>query len=291
MGESRSVRGPGRNVDHPDTIGPLHGPGVNGRAPADGSLEALSDAGLRFARELREAGEPHRRMPRSEWSPVEAAVHVLQLLRIFARLAGGEGSPYTRHQEFPAISDDLIAAEPQRDPATLAGLIEDATGTWMAAAGERLPTDPFDWHGVVTITVADATGILLGEFLLHGRDIASAGGRPWDIAPRDARTILTSILPLLPFAVDEASAAGVRTRYGVHIRGLPPLRFAFEGAQLTIAPLDGPVDCHLAGDAVAVLLVAYGRWSHWQAIARGRLIAWGRRPLRALAFTSLLRNP
>jgi hypothetical protein len=257
----------------------------------DARRDALSNAGRRFAQAVREAGAPYQRMPRSAWSPVEAAVHVLQLLRIFAGLAGGGSSPYTHHEEFPRISDDLIAAEPERDPGTLAGLIEEATGTWLVAADERLPAEPFDWHGIVTITFADATGILLGEFLVHGRDIAAAGNRPWDIAPEDARTTLTSVLPLLPIAVDGAKAAGVHTRYGVHIRGLAPLSFVFEDGRLTINPLDGPVDCHLAGDAVAVLLVAYGRWSHWQAIARGRLFAWGRRPWRALAFTSLLRNP
>jgi hypothetical protein len=230
-------------------------------------------------------------MPDSSWSPVEAAVHVLHLLRIFVRLADGGSSPYTRHQEFPGISDTLIAAEPERDPATLARLIEEATDAWIATADNRLPTDPFDWHGIVTITVADASGVLLGEFLVHGRDIARAGSRPWAIAQPDAQTVLTSVVPLLPFVVDEAHAGGVHTSYGVHIRGLPPLRFAFEEGRLIIGPLDGPVDCHLGGDAVAVLLVAYGRWSHWQAIARGRLFAWGRRPLRAFTFTSLLRNP
>ena len=257
----------------------------------DARRDALSVAGRRFAQAVREAGAPHQQMPRSAWSPVEAAVHVLQLLRIFAGLAGGGSSPYTRHEEFPRISDDLIAAEPERDLTTVAGLIEEATATWITGADERLPTDRFDWHGIVAITFADATGILLGEFLVHRRDIAAAGNRPWEIAPEDARTILTGVLPLLPIAVDGAKAAGVHTRYGVHIRGLPPLSFTFVDAQLTIAPLDGPVDCHLAGDPVAVLLVAYGRWSHWQAIARGRMFAWGRRPWRALAFTSLLRNP
>ena len=257
----------------------------------DAPRQAFSTAGRRFAEAVRGAGQPHQRMPQSSWSPVDAAVHVLQLLRTFVRLAGGGSSPYTRHEEFPRISDELIAAEPQRDPQTLAGLIEEATDAWAAIADERLPTDPFDWHGIVTITFADATGVLLGEFLLHGRDIADAEHRPWDLAPDDARSVLTSVLPLLPLAVNEANAADVRTRYGVHIRGLPPLSFAFEGARLTIGALNGPVDCHLAGDPVAVLLVAYGRWSHWQAIARGRLLAWGRRPWRAFAFTSLLRNP
>ena len=259
--------------------------------PADVQVDALADAARRFADELRGAREPRRCLPRSDWSAVEAAVHVLQLLRIFVELAHGKTSPYTRHEEFPRISDDLIAAEPQRDPARLANLVEEATERWLAEAAGRPPTDPFDWHGIVTITFEEATGILLGELLLHGRDLARAEHRPWTITPANARAILTSVLPLLPIAVDEAHAAGVRTTYGVHIRGLPPLAFRFDDGDLAITPLNGPVNCHLAGDPVAVLLVAYGRWSHWQAIVRGRLFAWGRRPMRALAFTSLLRNP
>ena len=252
---------------------------------------AVSDAAVRFGKELRSAREPHRRMPGSDWSPVEAAVHVLQLVRIFTRLAQGEGSPYTRHEEFPRISNDLIAAEPERDPAALADAIEHVTSRWTTTADGRPPADPFDWHGIVRITFADATGILLGEFLLHGRDIARAEGHAWAITPEDARTVLTGILPLLPYAVDEERAAGVRVSYGVRIRGMPRRAFRFDDGRLAIGPLDGPVDCHLAGDAVAVLLVAYGRWSHWQAVARGRLLAWGRRPALAFRFTSLLRNP
>lgn len=69
------------------------------------------------------------------------------------------------------------------------------------------------------------------------------------------------------------------------------LTFRFDKGTLAIGAFDGAVDCHLAGDPVAVLLVAYGRWSHWQAIGRGRLFAWGRRPALALRFTSLIRNP
>ena len=230
-------------------------------------------------------------MPRSRWSPVEAGVHVLQLVRIFNRLSSGGTSPYTRHQDFPRISDELIAAEPERDPAALAHALEDETGEWVVAAEQRPPTDPFNWHGIVTITLADAAGILLGEFLLHGRDIARAGGGPWEITPDDGRTVLTSILPLLPFAVDHEQAAVVRASYGVHIRGMERLTFRFDGGTLAISRNDGPVDCHLAGDPVALLLVAYGRWSHWQAIGRGRLFAWGRRPALAFRFTSLLRNP
>lgn len=182
-----------------------------------GQQGALSTAALSFAEQLRVARQPHRRMPRSDWSPVEAAVHVLQLLRIFALLADGGTSPYTRHEEFPRISEELIAAESERDPAALAKTLEEATAQWVAAAGERSQTDPFDWHGIVTITLAEAAGILLGEFLLHGRDIARAEGRPWMMTYEDARTVLTSILPLLPHVVDQEQTAGIRASYGIRI--------------------------------------------------------------------------
>lgn len=254
-----------------------------------GPHDPLASAASRFAQELKAAPAPRQRMPGSDWSPAEAAVHVLQLVRIFDRLSHGSGSPYTRHEEFPRISAELIAAEPERDPAALADALEAATGEWLAK--ELASTDAFDWHGIVKITVAQASGILLGEFLLHGRDIAHARRGRWEIRPEDARTVLTSILPLLPFAVDEKRAAGVRTSYSLHVRGMERLTLRFDIGTLTIGTSDGPVDCHLAGDPVAVLLVAYGRWSHWQAIGRGRMFAWGRRPTRALRFTSLLRNP
>jgi hypothetical protein len=252
---------------------------------------ALAKASARFAEQVRIAQAPRRRMPNSDWSPVEAAVHVLQLIRIFNRLRQGGTSPYTRHEEFPRISDELIAAEPERDPAALALAVEGEVRAWLLGAEQRSPTDPFDWHGIVTITLADAGGILLGEFLLHGRDIACAGGGSWTIAPDEARTVLRSILPLLPFAVDRERAAGVRATYGLRVRGMERLTFRFDDGTLAIAGNGGPADCSLAGDPVAVLLVAYGRWSQWQAIARGRLYAWGRRPALAFRFTSLLRNP
>src|SRR5687767_14756793 len=124
---------------------------------------ALVDASARFTELLREVPEPGRRMRKSQWSPVDAAIHVLQLLRIFVELSHGKGSPYTRHEEFSRISDELIAAEPERDPARLAAALEAATESWLEAAGGRPATDSFDWHGVVDISYADASGILLGE--------------------------------------------------------------------------------------------------------------------------------
>jgi hypothetical protein len=44
-------------------------------------------------------------------------------------------------------------------------------------------------------------------------------------------------------------------------------------------------------DPVGFLLVAYGRSSQWSEIARGRIVAWGRKPWVALKLASYLVTP
>ena len=44
-------------------------------------------------------------------------------------------------------------------------------------------------------------------------------------------------------------------------------------------------------DPAALLMVAWARQSQWHAIARGKLMAWGRKPWLGFRFRSLLRNP
>jgi hypothetical protein len=50
-------------------------------------------------------------------------------------------------------------------------------------------------------------------------------------------------------------------------------------------------DCHLSVDPGAFLLVAWGRLEQAPAIARGQLLAWGRRPWLGLKLRQLLRHP
>ncbi|MGH3770942.1 MAG: hypothetical protein ACRDRW_06040 [Pseudonocardiaceae bacterium] len=51
------------------------------------------------------------------------------------------------------------------------------------------------------------------------------------------------------------------------------------------------IDCHLWADPVDLILVIYGRISHWGPIARSRLLAWGRKPWLGLTFRNLFFNP
>src|SRR5687767_10634700 len=129
----------------------------------DAVRRRLRAAAGRFAGLLRDAQQPARVMPRSTWSPADAATHVVIIQRTFAALAAGGSSPYTRHEEFGRISAELIAAEPRRTPAEIADAVLESTDTWLRVAAQQAPDATFSWHGIVDITYADASGILLGE--------------------------------------------------------------------------------------------------------------------------------
>ena len=125
----------------------------------------------------------------------------------------------------------------------------------------------------------------LGEHLLHGRDIARAVGRPWPLDPRDARLVLDGAFAWAPLFVDAERARGLTAAFELRVRGGPRGVFRFGDGRLRVEPSPaGPVDCRVAADPVALLLVVYGRTGPWGPIARGRLLAWGRRPWLGLRF-------
>jgi putative sterol carrier protein len=67
---------------------------------------------------------------------------------------------------------------------------------------------------------------------------------------------------------------------------------SFDRGAVTVAPKDGQrADCVINADPASFLLVGYGRASQWGPIMRGKLLAAGRKPWRALRFNSLLVNP
>ncbi|MDQ2789986.1 MAG: SCP2 sterol-binding domain-containing protein [Actinomycetota bacterium] len=139
---------------------------------------------------------------------------------------------------------------------------------------------------------------LLNETLLHGYDIALATGRPWRIDPAHAAMALGRfVVPIIRMLgpkvfVNEAKAAGVRTTYDLRIRGGDSFFFIFDDGSLTIEdPSSRKVDCHVSADPGAFLLVCFARQSQWTAIAKGKLVAWGRKPWLGPQLRALVRNP
>jgi hypothetical protein len=133
---------------------------------------------------------------------------------------------------------------------------------------------------------------------MHGDDIAQAAGRPWQIESTHGAMVLGRFLvPVLQALdsramLDAEQAAGLRATYDIRLRGGDRFYFIFNDGALTIEePSARKVDCHISADPVAFLMVAWSRQSQWSAIAKGKLLAWGRKPWLGPRFRGLMRNP
>jgi hypothetical protein len=92
--------------------------------------------------------------------------------------------------------------------------------------------------------------------------------------------------------VNRAEAAGLQATYDIRLRGHDRLNYIFDDGSLTVEePSARRVDCHISADPTAFFMVFWQRQNQWNAIAKGQLIAWGRKPWLGLKFRSLLRNP
>jgi len=163
--------------------------------------------------------------------------------------------------------------------------------SFVATTHGKLGADPFPWYSGVTLDVATAAGVLLGELVVHGYDAARTLGRPWPIAGNDARTIVRASTTLAPWYVDPDATRGDRTTCRVAVRGGPEFRVRIEDGTASVEPAHGDADCTIRADAAALVLLSYGRIDRWRAAATGKVVATGRRPWRALRFDRSFRSP
>ena len=260
-------------------------------------------ASRRTAELLRLSGEGRLPAKGSEWTIGEVGAHLAITLQGFTYAAQGRPEmvePYIPPTErFPdrlaAVTANTLTIEPERDPAALADVLAEGVDGFLSATANRSGSQrvPTPWYGEgVTLNLTTATGMLLGEQLLHGYDIAKAIRRPWPIDPDDARLVLGAVTSMMPLAVNPEKAANVRATYDIRVRGGPRFFVGVDKGTVQIeTTMSGPVDCHISADPVALTLVAYGRISQWGPIAKADLLAWGRRPWLAFRFKSLFFDP
>ncbi|HEY3239026.1 MAG TPA: maleylpyruvate isomerase N-terminal domain-containing protein [Acidimicrobiia bacterium] len=275
-------------------------------APTDqtAARRALVAAAGRSAGLLRAAGDGRLRVERSEWTVGEVGAHLVMGFRANRSVLEGRtdvvpsdfpaGSNFA--QRLAAVTSAMLSVEPERDPAVLADLLAAEAARFLATsaghpAEERLPTP---WYGDdSSLSLAAVTCLLLGEQLIHGRDLALTLRRPWPISADDAKLLAGAYPSMLPLAIDPGAAAGADLTCEIRLRdGGARFVVRIRDATVEIEGSDARrVDCHLSADPVAFALVAYGRVSQWDAIARGQLMAWGRKPWKALTFRQLFFNP
>jgi Mycothiol maleylpyruvate isomerase N-terminal domain len=258
------------------------------------TLAAIDEVAGRLIAMVTTAPDPTVRVPATpQWTVAEAFAHVGTVAPRYVQGARQEGEWVRDVGDLADLNARQLAALPGTEVpvvaehlrAALAGLARLITGF-----GDRQPV--FTFHGGQRIGADVALGVLLGELVVHGHDIAGAVRRPWPIEPAHVELILQGVTPILPGWLAADRARGHTGRYEVRLRGQGVHRFAFDAGRLTMNPA-GPwrPDAVISADPAAFLLVTYKRISQWPAVATGRLVAWGRRPWLALSFAGRFHQP
>ncbi|WP_371495817.1 maleylpyruvate isomerase family mycothiol-dependent enzyme [Kitasatospora sp. NBC_00374] len=256
-------------------------------------IEATVATAEDIARALRTRPDATARIPGAVWSVGEAAAHLAMANRLMADLARGLDRPYGdgTPASLAAANAESLAADPERDPLVLAEAIVQHTRDFAEDVAARPGTRP-----VLTplgpMDLATLASYLLTHMLGHGYDLARALGQPHMIDRERVDLSLPFLLTAMPRVVDTRTAAGRHIRYAIGVRG---------GRLFGVTVADGAVtvdqqpprrpDCTIVTEPVTFFLMALGRRTPLQAIARGGILAWGRKPWLAPAFPTFFTAP
>lgn len=283
------------------------------RADWERSLEALRAEVARVTQLLRSVRDPAAPAV-GNWSIGEVAMHLSQVWLVVPGMARRDLAPVREVLPgMPDAGDSLIRdigelesttalgvrTDPERDLTVLADRIEERAKQYFADCADQDPTELRPWlvQGA-SLRLANLTGHLLNETIMHGYDIAVADRQRWSIRPAHAAIVLGRFIVPVIRAVDPRSLVDsdavpeFRATYDVRVRGGDRFHFVFDdGALLVEDPAPRSVDCHISAHPTAFLLVVWQRQSQWSAIAKGQLLAWGRKPWLGPRLRAALRNP
>jgi hypothetical protein len=266
----------------------------------DRARAALGDAAERVAGLLGALPSSDLPIPNSAWTVRDAAAHLVSYCPIYSEIANGVTSPIEGPGDDGAalrdllavVSRQLLADIPETDPARLAELVLQGAERLIDTTAGRPSDQPVPWHCGEQLSTADLVTVMLGDFILHGYDMATAAGAPWPIDPGDAALVLGAYAPHFGLCVNRATTAGLNVAYEVDLRGAGRLVMRFIDGRYCLEPADvGPVDCVISADPIAYLLVGAGRLGQVPASALGLLSAGGRKPELAARFNDLFIFP
>ncbi|MFJ5532906.1 maleylpyruvate isomerase family mycothiol-dependent enzyme [Streptomyces sp. NPDC093261] len=269
----------------------------DGKTLPDGLGQAIRETAGDIAELLRAAADTTVPVPGSEWTVGEAAAHLALANELMADLAAGRERPYGdgTPQSLAAANARSLAAFRERRAEPLAAMIVAQADGFLDAVVRVTADKAADPALVTPLGPMDRSVLasyLLTHMLGHGYDLARALGRPHMIDRARVVLCLPFLLTVMPRVVNATVGAGVTARYRLRVRGGPEFGVTFtDGAvNVTSAPPDR-ADCTILTEPVTFLLIALGRCNPWGAMARGRVLAWGRKPWLAPRFPALFTAP
>ncbi|WPW33709.1 maleylpyruvate isomerase family mycothiol-dependent enzyme [Streptomyces atratus] len=265
---------------------------VRGTLP-EGLGEAIRATAEEIAAVLRGVADTGVPVPGSEWTLGQAAAHLAQANELMADIAAGQERSYGdgTPQSLAEANERALAGFGERDADPLAEMIVMHADAYLTAVG-RCTTDA----NVVT-PLGPMTKAVLGSYLLthmlgHGYDLARALGRPHMLDRTRVELALPFLITAMPRVTDAAAIARLTARYTIRLRGGARFGVTFTDGVVSVTP-QPPTrpDCTILIEPVTFLLMALGRCNPWGAMARGRVLAWGRKPWLAPRFPELFKAP
>lgn len=254
-----------------------------------GMLAAIEATAPRLSQLLRGVKTPYTNAI-GVWDVGETAAHVAHCYEGFLAMAQGTYGVLPGLDEIGGANAAYLVENRERDPDVLADQVEVGAKEFVGYMGSVVGDPLVRWFGDTQVPRSAMAGVLLGEVLVHGFDIARAEGLPWTIDPSYAALSIEGSLPVLPLFVDQEEAADVEAGYDLRLRGDGRSFWTFQGGRLTIEPPSAArVDCHLSVEPVAFMLVSYKRVAPWGPALAGKLLVWGRKPWLGLRLPTLLK--
>ncbi|HWC14326.1 MAG TPA: maleylpyruvate isomerase N-terminal domain-containing protein [Actinomycetota bacterium] len=254
----------------------------------DEAAAALRTYTSRLCTILRDSPDPDERAI-GIWTVGEVANHIASGIENYSQWMQDRDAPdLDELRNMSAWNVETVRALARADLPQLADRIEVATDAFVEAAAARSASSEVRWYAGNRIPVGVAVCMRLIEAAVHGRDVAVAGKRQWQIERDDARMMAYGLGYIGPYFVHD-DALDFEGTVRVRVRGGADLYYVVRDQRLRVAT-DGPrPHWHLSVDPVAWVLVTTERRNQWSAAIRGQIFGWGTRPdlpfkLRAATF-------
>ena len=218
----------------------------------------------------------------SEWNAAQVAGHVLTVLQRYTQrdITSTDG-----------LSDDAAAVGQQNEDELAAlgqySVAEVLDRIWQELADieKMLPRDcdlhqTFPFHGGQQIDVVGALSNLVGEFLMHGRDVAQARGKQWKIGSRNAALILSTGLQVVPAYVSPDAPGDLKLMIRTPESNAWVLDLVDGELTSRRAGRGERPDVSLYARTEPLALNLYGRFGLARTTVHGATLVGGRRPWR-----------
>ncbi|MEV7399793.1 maleylpyruvate isomerase family mycothiol-dependent enzyme [Streptomyces sp. NPDC091267] len=268
------------------------GQDVRGTLP-EGLADAIRATAGEIAELLRGAPDTGAPVPGLTWSVGELAAHLAQANALMAEVAAGrprshgDGTP----QSIAAANEQALAAFGERDAEPLAAMIVTQAAAYLDAVGGH-PADETLMTPMGPMNRAVLGSYLLTHMLGHGYDLARALKRPHMLDRARVALTLPFMIQAMPRVTDARTTAGLTARYAVRLWGGGRFGVTFTDGTATVGhELPDRPDCTISIEPVTFLLMALGRCAPVGAMARGRVLAWGRKPWIGPRFPEYFKAP